>query len=152
MSVSSSDRTVSGSLPTSVKKRPTLYISETDPRAQDKSFINSYQGLVQVLTKQEYLAWIKKQIPGANGSIDDFGNNEDNTNDVFGTLAKNVPPPTSLKYNFDNPENTKWVVADGQVFVDITIDISRLIVFSLIFMSIVYLTPFLMEYFYRIYI
>ena len=48
---------VSSSLSTSVKKRPTIFIPQSDPR-NNPQYINSHPGQITVLSDEEYLKYI----------------------------------------------------------------------------------------------
>jgi hypothetical protein len=107
---------LTGALSTSVKKRPTIYISETDPR-NNPAYINNHPGQVIVLSESEYIRWLTKGDSSSTSSLGPTPN--DNENPLsFANAVKDIAAPGKPSWS---TSDITYGISDSGAYENITI-------------------------------
>lgn len=106
----------SSNLSTSVQKRRTLYLAESDPRA-NKDFItkymNDYYAEVVVLSDAKYMSMLASELGMPGGKVETYTEVPPNTV---------LHAPTALYWDYKNdPSATKFVTVNGSNYVNIKV-------------------------------
>ena len=111
---------VSSSLSTSVKKRPTIFIPQSDPR-NNPQYINSHPGQITVLSDEEYLKYINQNPAFKDGSSTSNGPTPDDNQSPadFPTAVKDIAAPGKPQWN---TTDITYGTSDTGVYENITIN------------------------------
>lgn len=114
----STKKPLSGSLSVATKKRPILYIPESDPR-NNKSYINDYPGQIIVLTEAEYSAWLRQEYSVSYSSNSNFNQTNDSEDITqFGNALTDIAAPGIPSWD---QTNISYVSSDTGILQNITI-------------------------------
>lgn len=117
----------SSNLSTSVQKRRTLYLAESDPRA-NKDFItkymNDYYAEVVVMTDAAYMAMIAAELGQPSNYEDDQTAAKSLVSaTAYSQVAANtvLQAPTGLYWDYNDSSATKFVTVNGSNYVNINV-------------------------------
>jgi hypothetical protein len=108
---------LTGSLSTSVKKRPTIYISETDPR-NNPAYINSHPGQIIVLSESDYIKWLTKGNSSSSSSTSGPTPNDSEDPLNFANAVKDIAAPGKPSWN---TSDITYGLSDSGAYENITI-------------------------------
>lgn len=114
----SSIRMPKGSLSASVKKRPEIWISVSDPR-NTPDYIRNYQGKINVLSEADFAKWLKQQYSNNDLSVVVPLLNDSESDDLYGNIDNTIQPPGMPTWN---TKNISFVMTDSGAAINTSIN------------------------------
>jgi hypothetical protein len=113
----STKKPVSGSLAAATKKRPILYIPQSDYRA-NKDYINSYPGQIVVLSEADYSLWLRQEYDVSSSSSYFSQINDSEDISQYSDAKSDLKAPGVPKWN---TKDISYVSTDTGILQNITV-------------------------------